>query len=128
MQMTPKIHVLIVDDNRETVKLYSALLNLEGFQVTPAYDGYQALEKIKQETIDVVLLDIMMPEIDGIEICRQLKSSPETEEITIVMVTALSDQENKVKAQKAGANGYLTKPVRVDELIGAIMTTDNQRD
>lgn len=118
--MTDKTHVLIVDDNHETVKLYSALLELEGFQTTPAYDGYQALEKIKQEQINVVLLDIMMPEIDGIEVCRQIKSHPDTKDISIVMVTALSDTENKEQALKAGANGYLTKPVMVDDLVKAI--------
>lgn len=116
--------ILIVDDNKETVKLYSALLELEGFQTIPAYDGYQALEILKNQTIDVVLLDIMMPEIDGIEVCRQIKSHPKTEGISIVMVTALSDPENKEQALKAGANGYLTKPVMVDDLINAIHAAD----
>lgn len=116
--------ILIVDDNKETVKLYSALLELEGFQTIPAYDGYQALETLKNQTVDVVLLDIMMPEIDGIEVCRQIKSHPKTEGISIVMVTALSDPENKQQALKAGANGYLTKPVMVDDLINAIHAAD----
>lgn len=116
--------ILIVDDNKETVKLYSALLELEGFQTIPAYDGYQALETLKNQTVDVVLLDIMMPEIDGIEVCRQIKSHPKTEGISIVMVTALSDPENKEQALKAGANGYLTKPVMVDDLINAIHAAD----
>lgn len=102
--------VLVVDDIEANVKLLEAKLLSEYYTVLTASSGLQALEIIKQEKVDIVLLDVMMPEMDGFETCKKIKSDPESTHIPVVMITALSDIEDRVKGLESGADEFLTKP------------------
>jgi two-component system, cell cycle response regulator len=103
--------VLVVDDIFANVKLLEARLSAEYFDVLTAYSGKEALEVLEAERIDVVLLDVMMPAMDGFEVCRRIKGAPKTMHVPVVMVTALDQASERVKGLEAGADDFLTKPV-----------------
>ena len=104
-------HILVVDDIEANRRLLQAKLEAQYFTVSLASSGMQAIEMVKANPPDIVLLDVMMPGMDGYEVCRRLKADPRTFFIPIVMVTALSDTEDRVKGLAAGAEDFLTKPV-----------------
>jgi len=103
--------VLVVDDILANVKLLEARLQAEYFEVLPAYSGQQALDICAAERVDVVLLDVMMPKMDGFETCRRIKANPATQDVPVIMVTALDQPSDKVEGLEAGADDFLTKPV-----------------
>ncbi len=103
--------VLVVDDIPANVKLLEARLAAEYFQVLTAYSGQEALEICARERVDVVLLDVMMPGLDGFEVCRRIKGDEKTHHIPVVMVTALDQPSDKVQGLESGADDFLTKPV-----------------
>jgi two-component system cell cycle response regulator len=103
--------VLVVDDLAPNVKLLEAKLTGEYFDVVTANDGPSALEQVERMTPDIVVLDVMMPGMDGYEVCRRLKADPKTMHIPVVMVTALNDAADRVRGLEAGADDFLTKPV-----------------
>ncbi len=126
--------ILVVDDILPNVKLLEAKLKNEYYDVICAYGGVEALEKIETEKPDIVLLDVMMPEMDGFEVCRRVKENPKTQHIPVVMVTALTDTSDRVNGLEAGADDFLTKPVndtalfaRVRSLVRLKMTMDEWR-
>ena len=108
--------VLVVDDQPANVKLITAVLKRD-YEIIPAYGGEEALEKVDSENPDIVLLDIMMPEIDGYEVCKRIKQADSTCFTPVVMITALSDVEDRIKAIEVGADDFLTKPINSQELI-----------
>ena len=123
--------VLVVDDILANVRLLEAKLTAEYFDVITAMNGVDALEAVQRARPDIVLLDVMMPGIDGIEVCRRIKSNPATHHIPVIMVTALDQPEDRVKGLEAGADDFLTKPVndvalfcRVKSLARLKMLTD----
>jgi len=103
--------ILVVDDLLPNVRLLEAKLEHEYYDVTTAQNGKEALESVIQYPPDIILLDVMMPEMDGFETCRRLKSNPKTANIPVVMVTALSDVDDRVQGLNAGADDFLTKPI-----------------
>jgi two-component system cell cycle response regulator len=126
--------ILVVDDVPANVKLLEARLLAEYFDVLTAEDGYQCLDICSKVPVDVILLDIMMPGIDGFEVCERLKANPKTSHIPVVMVTALDQSADRVRGLKAGADDFLTKPVndmqlmaRVKSLVRLKMLSDELR-
>ncbi len=120
--------ILIVDDNRQNVELLEVYLeDLEGVAITTAPDGIEAMAKIAEDAPDLVLLDIMMPRMSGFEVCKQLKSSPKTREILIVMVTALNETGDIERATECGADDYLSKPIDRKALVNLVQTLLNGR-
>jgi two-component system, cell cycle response regulator len=126
--------VLVIDDVPANVKLLEARLSAEYFDVTTAYSGSQALAMAERAECDIVLLDVMMPDMDGFEVCRKLKTNPLTHHIPVVMVTALDQPSDRVRGLEAGADDFLTKPVtdvalvsRVRSLARLKMVTDELR-
>jgi two-component system cell cycle response regulator len=103
--------VLVVDDILANVKLLEARLSAEYFEVLTAHSGQEALDICARERVDVVLLDVMMPGLDGFEVCRRIKLRRETHHVPVIMVTALDQPSDKVQGLEAGADDFLTKPV-----------------
>jgi len=126
--------VLVVDDVVANVKLMEARLTAEYFDVLTAMSGAEALAICDRAQCDIVLLDVMMPEMDGFEVCRRLKANPKTHHIPVIMVTALDQPADRVRGLEAGADDFLTKPVsdlaliaRVRSLVRLKMATDELR-
>ncbi len=115
---TPKI--LIVDDVPLNVELQKTYLLSVGYEVIVAMDGQAAIDKIETEGPDLILLDIMMPKINGFEVCKKLKSNPSTQFIPVVMVTALQEVEDKIRGIEAGADDFISKPFNKMELMARV--------
>ncbi|HEY9639395.1 MAG TPA: response regulator [Coleofasciculaceae cyanobacterium] len=120
MNLASKPRILIVDDHPTNIKVLSDLLIDYGYEVLIAKDGENALQKLQRVTPDLILLDVLMPGIDGFETCRLLKASPKTEEIPVIFMTALSDAVDKIKGLTLGAVDYVTKPLQHEEVIARI--------
>ncbi|MGK7925749.1 MAG: EAL domain-containing protein [Spirulina sp.] len=112
--------ILIVDDNPTNLKFLFEFLKESGFKVLVASDGASAISKVEQIAPDLILLDIMMPGMDGFETCRHLKENPRTQEIPIIFMTALSERDSKVKGLSLGAVDYITKPFYSQEVLGRV--------
>jgi len=112
--------ILVVDDELQSVKLIGLLLQRRGYHIAAANLGTQALEKAKAEHPDLIVLDVMMPDMDGFEVCRRLRADPDTAAIPIIMFTAKTMVDDKVTGFQAGADDYLTKPVHPDELASRV--------
>ena len=109
--------ILIVDDTPENLRLLSRMLTKQGYNVRKAISGQMALRAVKTAPPNLILLDIMMPELDGYEVCQQLKNNPQTSEIPIIFLSALDDVIDKVKAFKVGGVDYITKPFHLEEVL-----------
>lgn len=112
--------ILIVDDNPTNLKVLSRALMDEGFELAIATNGIEALEQIAEEQPELILLDVMMPEMDGFETCRRLKANPVTEDIPVIFMTALSDTVDKVKGLAIGAVDYISKPFDAIDVVARI--------
>ncbi len=126
--------VLVVDDILSNVKLLEAKLSAEYFEVVTAYSGQEALDRMEEHEPDIVLLDVMMPGMDGFEVCRRIKANPKFAHVPVVMVTALDQPSDRVAGLDAGADDFLTKPVgdaalfaRVRSLVRLKLMTDELR-
>ena len=107
--------ILVVDDDKMNVDVLNKMLS-KTYEILTAYDGNEALSKAKIANPDLILLDIMMPDIDGFEVCNRLKDDEKTKNIPIVMVTALKEKTDRIKAIEGGADDFLNKPVDMQEL------------
>jgi CheY-like chemotaxis protein len=112
--------ILIVDDDVDTLKLVGMMLQKQGFQIIAATDGAQGLVQAEAEMPDVILLDVMMPELDGYEVAKRLRANPKTANIPILMFTAKTQLDDKVIGFEAGADDYLTKPTHPTELTAHV--------
>ncbi len=112
--------ILVVDDVPANIKLLEAKLASEYYDVITAKDGYEAIEQVKSRKPDLVLLDVMMPGMDGFETCRQLKQDPEVAHIPVVMVTALSEPSDRVQGLESGADDFITKPINDTALFARV--------
>jgi adenylate cyclase len=117
--MSSQANILVVDDTPQNIKLLDALLTPRGYEVIPAASGEEALAKVAAEQPDLVLLDIVMPGMDGYEVCRRLRADEATEMLPVVMITASGEQE-KVAAIESGADDFVTKPFDQAELLARI--------
>jgi diguanylate cyclase (GGDEF)-like protein len=111
-----KYRILVVDDHEDNIELLRARLEARGYVVEGAGDGQAALDAVYRQLPDLILLDVMMPKLDGIEVVRRLKSNPDLPFIPVIMQTALDSTENKVEGLDAGADDYITKPINFAEL------------
>jgi len=109
--------ILVVDDVPANIILLATHLKAVGYTVITARDGEEALERVEQKNPDLILLDVMMPKINGLDVCRKLKADEFTKFIPVILVTALNDIENKVEAQEAGADDFISKPFNKIELL-----------
>jgi putative two-component system response regulator len=116
----PSARVLVVDDDTSVARVFERLLAKEGYAVEAVGDGPSALAAVDRQAPDVVLLDVMIPGLDGFEICRRLKRESATRLTPVILVTALSDRESRISGMEAGADDFLTKPVDPQELLARV--------
>ncbi|MCA1595530.1 MAG: response regulator [Chloroflexi bacterium] len=112
--------ILAVDDEKHIVRLVQVNLERAGYQVATAYDGVDALEKVKSEHPDMIVCDVMMPRMDGFEVLRHLKSDPATKDIPVIMLTAKAQDADVLKGWTSGVDCYLTKPFNPMELLSFV--------
>lgn len=118
--MNKRKKILIVEDEESLLKLESILLTSKGYAVEGVADGLAAIEAVKKSRPDLVLLDIMLPQIDGFEVCRRIKSDPETSDIPVIMLTAKKSREDMARGEEVGADWYITKPFKSAMVIETI--------
>lgn len=122
IETSPKNNILIVDDTPENLSILRKLLTEKGYQVRPALSGEVALKAVQSQPPDLILLDIMMPGMDGYAVCRHLKANKETSHIPVIFISALTEVEGVLKAFQAGGVDYITKPFRPEEVFARVQT------
>lgn len=118
--MTRKAKILLIDDHRTVLRLLDAILKLRGYDLLYAENGQQGMALARQEQPDLILLDIMMPEIDGFKVCQYLKGQTETAAIPVVFLTARGAESDLETGRKVGAQGFLTKPFLAREVLDLV--------
>ena len=114
--------ILVVDDVQQNIQVVGTMLRQAGYSIMPATSGTAALERVRKKLPDLILLDLMMPGMDGLEVCRQLKTDPTTQPIPIIFLTASNEMDHLVKGLAAGAVDYVTKPFNPSELLARVRT------
>ncbi|HRS82161.1 MAG TPA: response regulator [Smithellaceae bacterium] len=114
--------ILIVDDEKDIVDLVSYNLEREGFATVKAYDGEAALDKVRAEKPDLLILDLMLPGVGGLDVCKKIRANPETSSLPMIMLTAKADETDKIIGLELGADDYMTKPFSVKELVARVRT------
>lgn len=115
-----KASILVVDDNKITTKLLRRYLEANGYEAREAFDGIDCLEKVEEKQPDAIVLDVMMPRMDGYETVKKLKEQDHTKHIPVVIVTALNDVPNQLKSIDSGADDFLSKPIEEKLLIAKV--------
>src|SRR5258708_7794770 len=114
--------ILVADDNEGNRELLSALLSTEGYEVVCAANGQRALEHVNSSSIDLALLDVVMPRPTGFEVCQAMKSKPETRLIPVVLLTSLNSDSDRIHGIMCGADDFLSKPVNKHELLARVFS------
>ncbi len=114
-----KTHILVVDDDPSILRLLCTNLKARGYEVTTAMDGEESLDVVQRDFVDLIILDLMMPRVDGVEVCRRVR---EWSAVPIIVLSARGDEKDKVKCLELGADDYLTKPFGIAELMARIKT------
>ncbi|MFC1967483.1 response regulator transcription factor [Chloroflexota bacterium] len=120
-----KTHILVVDDDPSILRLVCTNLRARGYNVSSAVDGEEALEAVERDFVDLIILDLMMPKLDGVEVCRRIR---EWSDVPIVVLSARGDEKGKVECLELGADDYLTKPFGIAELMARIKTAMRHSD
>jgi two-component system, OmpR family, phosphate regulon response regulator PhoB len=115
-----KQKILVIEDERDLVEILTYNLTNEGFEVLSATDGQDGLRRAQRELPDLILLDLMLPVVDGLQVCRQLRSDPRTQDLRILMLTARSEEIDEIVGFNMGADDYVTKPFKIKPLIHRI--------
>ena len=113
----PPLKILVCDDERHIVRLIQVNLERQGWEVVTAYDGKEGLEKVKSEKPGLMVLDVMMPYMDGFEVLKSIRKEPETEKLPVIMLTAKAQDKDVFEGYHYGADMYLTKPFNPRELV-----------
>lgn len=119
--------VLVVDDDRNAVDILKRLLTKEGFVVHCAHGGRETLAVVAAHAVDVILLDVMMPDLDGFQVCEALRKDERTREIPVILLTAKDDMETRVVGMRLGVSEFLTKPINKTELFQRVRAQLHQR-
>ncbi len=114
--------ILVVDDQPINVQLLKRKLEREGIQIATAFSGAEALEAVKKAKPDLILLDVMMPDMDGIEVCQRLQANEDTRGVPVIFITARTGKESKIEGLNVGAVDYITKPIDLDETLARVQT------
>ena len=120
--MAEKRRILLVDDEPSIVKMVGKRLEIEGFEVLVAVDGQEGLAKAQSEQPDCIILDLMLPKLNGYEVCTMLKQDTRYQKIPIVLFTAKTQEKDERLGMECGANAFIRKPFRAEELVGKIRT------
>jgi two-component system alkaline phosphatase synthesis response regulator PhoP len=112
--------ILIIEDDKDIVELVGHYLEKENFVLTEAPDGFSGLKKARAANFDLIILDIMLPEMDGLEVCKELRSDPKTASVPIIMLTARGEETDKIVGLELGADDYITKPFSPKELVARV--------
>lgn len=115
-----KPFIMVVDDNKITTKLLRRYLEANGYEAQEAYDGIDCIEKVEERKPNAIVLDVMMPRMDGYETVKKLKEQDHTKDIPVVIVTALNDVANQLKSIDAGADDFLSKPIEENLLVAKV--------
>ncbi len=120
--MTETPHILIVDDTVINLQILGKILIDSGYHVTAAKSGHEALDFLQKKVPDMILLDVMMPAMDGFELCRKIKSNPATAQVPVIFITALTETKDKITGFRSGAVDYITKPLQPEEVLARVGT------
>jgi phosphate regulon transcriptional regulator PhoB len=112
--------ILVIDDEKDIVELIAYNLEKEGFSVLKAYDGEEALRLVKEQRPDLLILDLMLPRISGLDVCKSIRNNPATANTPIIMLTAKADEIDKIVGLEMGADDYITKPFGIKELVARV--------
>ncbi len=120
--------VLIVDDDDNTLEILQRWLAKEGYTTVSASDGQQCLEILEKDTFDIVLLDVMMPKVDGLQVCERMRDNPSWRTTPVILLTAKDDMETRTRGMALGVSEYLTKPINKQELYARLRAQANSRE
>jgi len=126
--MNRKHKVIVIEDDKDINRLIVYNLEKEGFEAISVYDGLEARKRLQSDSFEVVVLDIMLPGIDGFDICKDIKEDPEAYKTFVIMLTAKSSAQDKIHAHLLGADGYITKPFNVSSLVSTVRELSSVRD
>jgi len=115
--------ILVVDDDEMVLMALDELLKPEGYEVDTVASGKEALQKLEDNDYDLIMTDVIMPEMDGFELCRRIREKEKYREVPVVFLTAKSREEDRVRGLEAGANLFLSKPISPDKLLGIVSST-----